>query len=531
MTSGKCGVMDPADGETRRLMKLIVVHYHWRMGGVRRVVEAGLPALVRNGSLGIDGVILASGQAASARWQRKLRSAVGDAVPVRFVVEPALGYASEWGGGIERLPHEVTAAAARVLDGAGGEALVLLENPAVGRNLLVAGAFARACESAGGWLLCHHHDYFFDARWARWPEIEACGFATAGEAMAAAFPSGQRVSHFAVSARRAAVLHPGPGRPDVPGFCPNPVVIEDAAPATEWLRNRLGTDAPVWLLPCRLLRRKNVIEAVLLGRLFNAEAVLVTTGGVSSPAEEPYAAALARAATECCWPLHLSVLANAGESAPTVASLMRASEMVVLPSLFEGFGLPLYEAAALGVPALGRRDALSGGWLESVETYFELWVDRAMLDWPAELARQHRLFRAWRERLPRDVAAAVRDPWWWHPDAPVPFSRLTVTGQVDILGTCETAHEDMFGHLVDANPWLSQGWGDFGRWRRTTGVNAPWAGCQSPEGFAGVVAFYFKSMKLAAESASLDPAPCPPELTPERLAQTNHYPLLWATET
>jgi hypothetical protein len=154
-----------------------------------------------------------------------------------------------------------------------------------------------------------------------------------------------------------------------------------------------------------------------------------------------------------------------------------------------------------------------------------------MLDWPAELVRQQRLFRGWRERLPREVAGTLREPWWWHPDAPVPFSRLTVTAQVDMLGTCETAGEDMFGHLVDSNPWLNQGWGDFGRWRRTTGVNAPWAGCQSPEGFAEVVAFHFKRLRCAAETRPPPPVFQTPELTPERLAQTNHYPLLWATET
>ena len=193
------------------MTRLIVVHYHWRVGGVRRVVEVGVPALVSSASMGIGEVVFVAGEAAESAWERQMRAQLENLAPVSFVVEPAFGYVAEWGGSIESLRHGVREAAARVLAGPAEETLVLLENPAVGRNLLVARALADACRAAGAWLFCHHHDYFFDGRWERWPEIEACGFRTASDAMAAAFPLGAPVWHFAISDPKPRLLEPGAG--------------------------------------------------------------------------------------------------------------------------------------------------------------------------------------------------------------------------------------------------------------------------------------------------------------------------------
>ena len=265
------------------MTRLIVAHYHWRVGGVRRVVEVGVPALVSSASMGIGEVVFAAGEAAESAWERQMRAQFENLAPVSFVVEPALGYVAEWGGSIESLRHGVREAATRLLAGPAEETLVLLENPAVGRNLLVARALADACRVAGAWLFCHHHDYFFDGRWERWPEIEACGFRTASEAMAAAFPLGAPVWHFAISDPKPRLLEPGVARRDAERVCGNPAAIDDAEPATAWLRERVRSDAPIWLFPCRLLRRKNIIEAVLLARLVDPHAIVVTTGGPSSP--------------------------------------------------------------------------------------------------------------------------------------------------------------------------------------------------------------------------------------------------------
>jgi hypothetical protein len=97
------------------MTRLIVIHYHWRMGGVRRVVEVGVPALVAHEWLRIDEVVFVSGEAADGGWEERMRAQIGDSVPVSFLVEPAFGYVADWGDSAETLRGEVRKAAARVL--------------------------------------------------------------------------------------------------------------------------------------------------------------------------------------------------------------------------------------------------------------------------------------------------------------------------------------------------------------------------------------------------------------------------------
>jgi hypothetical protein len=507
------------------MTRLIVVHYHWRMGGVRRVIEVGVPAVAAHDLWGIGEVVLVSAEAADDAWQREMRARIGGGVPVSFVVEPAFGYVSEWSGSIEQLPGAVREAAARMLAGAVEETVVLLENPAVGRNLLVARALADACRAAGAWLFCHHHDYFFDGRWERWPEIEACGFRRASDAMAAAFAMGAPVWHFAISDPEPRLLEPGVAPWDVERVCGNPAAIEDAEPATAWLRDRVRSDAPIWLFPCRLLRRKNIIEAVLLARLVDPHAIVVTTGGPSSPSEQAYATTLAQAAADGGWPLHLGILAGAGETSPGVAALMRASDSIVMTSLFEGCGLPGVEAQFLHLPVVARGEALGSQPHHAAAVYSELWIDRDLLDWPAELERQRTLFSRWRARLPRDAAEAIGDPWWWHADAPVPFSRLTSGGQIELLRDWhdESRH---FGAFWLRNPWL----GEVKNSSRERSNWAPDLVGSPPEAFAEYLWVCVGKLKRAASGATHRAAFRVPALSAERLAQRNHYPLLWSTE-
>src|SRR5258706_9845437 len=109
-------------------------------------------------------------------------------------------------------------------------------------------------------------------------------------------------------------------------------------------------DSPVWILPCRMLRRKNVAEALLLTRWLRPEALLVTTGGASSADEQSYFDQIASAARRHGWPLRLGILQGDETHKPTVAELLAASEAVLLTSIQEGFGLPYLEAAAAGGP-------------------------------------------------------------------------------------------------------------------------------------------------------------------------------------
>ena len=68
-------------------MKLIIVHYHLRPGGIRRVIELATPHLRQ--VVGVDSITLACGEAGDRRWNEAFLVAARP-TPVEFFVEPVL---------------------------------------------------------------------------------------------------------------------------------------------------------------------------------------------------------------------------------------------------------------------------------------------------------------------------------------------------------------------------------------------------------------------------------------------------------
>jgi hypothetical protein len=235
-------------------------------------------------------------------------------------------------------------------------------------------------------------------------------------------------------------------------------------------------DLPFWILPCRLLRRKNIAEALLLTRWLRPEAWLVTTGGPSSADEKPYFDELSLAARRYRWPLRLGVLQGDESAKPSVAELLGASEAVLLTSIQEGFGLPYLEAAAAGRPLIARSlpnvapDLKEFGF-QFPQSYEEIQIDPALFDWSAEQQRQARMYRAWRRRLPRAIRKFAGLPAVISSKGkprPVPFSRLTLVAQLEVLAQSPA---DSWSACAPLNPFL-------GGWRKRAAMGklklTPW---------------------------------------------------------
>lgn len=520
-------------------LKLVILHNHYRPGGVRRVIELATPHLLRAFDGDITAVTLAGGEPPDRKWSDIFASALGE-TRLSYFVEPAFGYFSEQRRAPAALRRRVQQALRHLLaDPDPEELLVWAHNPGLARNLVLTRDLVRACESCGIPLLAHHHDWWFDNRWQRWAEARRVGIRSL-RAVAEILFGSPRIHHLAINQADVRVLRRRVGRRV--SWLPN--LAEPAPPpaparvqfARAWLRHRLDHDAPVWLLPCRLLRRKNVAEALLLTRWLRPEAWLVTTGGVSSADELPYHHKLETAARAHHWRLRLGVLAGDETRKPTVAELLAASEAVLLTSIQEGFGLPYLEAAAARRPLFARAlpnvapDLKQFGF-RFPQYYEEVLVSTQLFHWGAERVRQQRLFRAWLAEMPASARRLANPPPLTAARAvppAVPFSRLTLTAQLEIL-VQPSAHT--WEACAPLNPFLET-------WRRRAALGqlqiSPW-----PRGAAGWLGGEAYGKKFhSAHTAALrshprlvDAAACQSDFIRQKLAPEFLYPLLWSRET
>ncbi len=408
-------------------MTLAVLHYHFRPGGVRRVIENGLPALVAEGC--VSRVVMAAGEAPDAEWRRKLEATLHPC-GVEWLIEPSLGYWSEQSLPASAVRTAVRAALQRITT---GDSVLWAHNLSVGRNMILAQEVA----ATAGPVWLHHHDWWWDGRWERWPEMEGQGIGSLSDAMAATLSEGGGggVRHFCINADDARRLREWTG--GAFHFLPNsvspePVTLVDAEAAREFLRRVTGRES-WWLYPCRGLRRKNIAEALLVQRCLAPDAVTVTTGGASSAAEREYFATLTSVAERHGWPLRAGVCADG--SSPPVSHLLAAADAVVVTSLREGFGLPYGEAAgrllAARIPS-GLDETLQATGFTFRNGWKELRVPPGAFDSGAETARTAAGRLRLLEFLPAElhqVAAHWPAEGLESPD----FGALSLTAQLEVL--------------------------------------------------------------------------------------------------
>lgn len=74
---------------TLRPVELLIVHNHFRPGGLRRVIELPTPHSVAHWPERVQGLVLATGDAPEPAWLRAFRKQLHD-TPVKVVVQPAM---------------------------------------------------------------------------------------------------------------------------------------------------------------------------------------------------------------------------------------------------------------------------------------------------------------------------------------------------------------------------------------------------------------------------------------------------------
>ena len=153
---------------------------------------------------------------------------------------------------------------------ASSRTLIWFQNPALARNAILCREVAKISKETGVAVILHHHDFWCAGRWARWNELEQCGCHDLSSAAEAIFASGTRSVHAGINLQDFHTLKRF--FPESAFHLPNPVVLPpqpsqtqiDAAKA--WVAQELKTEGPLWICPTRFLRRKNLLEAILLTR-------------------------------------------------------------------------------------------------------------------------------------------------------------------------------------------------------------------------------------------------------------------------
>ena len=509
--------------------QLVVVHHHLRPGGVRRVIETALPSIAAAGRM--RRVVLAVGETPDAEWLPRLRASLAG-TPLELRIHPEFLYWSEQHTTGAKLSKTLADICGRLLAECGGaDAILWAHNLGLGRNIPLSIAWADAARRSGAVFISHHHDFFFDNRWNRWPEMQACGISSLREAAEAVFPAGERCVQVVINRADHRCLATGFG--DRAVWIPNAVTparhtTAERKSVPDWMADRIGTRAPYWLLPCRLLRRKNIAESVLLARWLRPEAHVVTTGAATSLEESRYAERLRESSARCGWKLDLSILAGISRH-PPISALIANAEVVLLTSLLEGFGLPYLEAAEGRRPLIARSlpnvmpDLVSMG-LRAPLAYDEVLVPIDLFDGKKETARQLALWNDWRSRLPDEARELCGEPpFLRQPEPAAAFSRLSFSAQEEVLSRTPT---DLHAALSPWNPALAAIHGHAGDLPPSTlEGDGDWA----PERFA-------KNFRSAVDAARKAPVPSPGAsglalraFLRDRLDSSNLYPLLFST--
>jgi hypothetical protein len=219
-----------------------------------------------------------------------------------------------------------------------------------------------------------------------------------------------------------------------------------------------------------------------------------------------------------------------------VPDLLAASEAVLLTSLQEGFGLTYLEAAAARRPLVARElpniapDLAKFGFTFP-QCYREVRVDPALFDWHGERQRQTRWFAEWKSLMPSAAASLAGKPAMLaagEEPCPVPFSRLTLTAQLEVLAQ---PVEQSWERCLPLNPFLN-------KWRERAAAgtleSSPW-----PPGAArwlGGRAYARRFLALVppllsrASRAGASQA-AQAEFLRLKLGAQNVYPLLWNSRT
>lgn len=388
-------------------MRVAVLHYHLRPGGVTRVID--------NAARALEGSDV------------RIAALVGDpppepapAYPVRVI--PGLGY-----DGNDDLLPALDAAAREALGGPPD--LWHVHNHSLGKNLSLPRA-ARALAERGDRLVLQPHDFAEDFRAANYRTLlDGGGFASPLDLHRWLYPNAGHVHYAVLTTRDRDALTAGGLEDARVHLLPNAIALDGLAPETA-----AHTPTGIRVYPTRAIRRKNLGEFLLWALREPDHEYWVTLAPTSEADIEPY-----NAWRDWATGRRLPVVFEAGVGKP-FAGILHQADAVVTTSIAEGFGLAFAEPWLAGKPLCGR--ALPDITRDLEDAGLDLSCLYERLDLPAELLPEtllretietaiRHLYEAYRLIPPRDALSRA-----WNgmvTEHGIDFGRLGETLQLQTL--------------------------------------------------------------------------------------------------
>lgn len=315
-------------------LRVAIVHYHLRRGGVTSVILRAADALVSTGA----SCVVISGESPGP----------GLTLPAPARIVPDAGYrpaSARVDPGA--LADQLQAAAISAL-GAPPD-VWHVHNHALGKNPALTAAVGLLARR-GGHMLLQVHDFAEDGRPGNYRELARYSGDITGTGLEGRlYPRPARV-HYAVLNERDRLWLTNAGMPEPRvHLLANPIAASRAEPGAPAMAG--GEERPLFLYPTRAIRRKNLGEFLLWALIYRDRARFAATLSPGNPAERPGYEQWVAFARDMGIPAEFGVGERPGAS---FDGLMSEAAAVITVSVAEGFGLAFLEPCLFGIPVVGR---------------------------------------------------------------------------------------------------------------------------------------------------------------------------------
>ncbi|MDF1657826.1 MAG: glycosyltransferase family 4 protein [Verrucomicrobiales bacterium] len=383
--------------ENRKGLKIAVVHYHLKRGGVTRVIESAKSVLQEGG----NEVLVLSGEAPLAD---------ADQNDVRVV--PGLNYRKTGNSVIAGSLAEALKKEAETHFGSLPD-VWHFHNPTLAKNVLIPTVVKELAEE-GARIVLQLHDFAEDGRPGNYT-TQRSFFDSESSFESTLYPTAKQIHYATINQRDHDFLRKaGISRSNL-HVIPN-AITELGTEATPAGRP-FSEGKKFAIYPTRGIRRKNIGELLLLALIYGDEIDFATSLSPENPEWKPVHDGWRSAVEELELPVCLGI-ADSGEY--SFLDLLGWSDFVVTTSIGEGFGLAFLEPWTAGKSVVGRdlpeitRD-FAENQLQLDRLYRRLdfpvaWLDKTELKEAAEsMLRQSYL--AYDTALPKNAVKQTLKAW------------------------------------------------------------------------------------------------------------------------